>query len=380
MKLMPDRPLPRLLIVDDEEALMRALASTLKDQGFETEGFTKGDDALIALRSRKFDLMLCDLMMPEMDGIAVLRAALQIEPDLFAIIMTGAGTIASAVEAMKTGAFDYILKPFKLNAVLPVLSRALSMRNLRLRNRALEAKVRQRTAQLEAVNKELEAYSYTVSHDLRAPLRHITSFGQFMASSKDTVYAEKDRQYLDRILHAAGSMSKMIEELLTFARMSEIDLRPIPIEVESLLDEIMRHLQPEMEGRNIVWKRQPIPELYGDLGLLRQVFVNLLMNAIKYSRGRNPAEIEIGSQNDSPDEIIVYVKDNGTGFDMQYANKLFGVFQRLHRQDEFEGTGVGLASVRRIIGRHGGRVWAEGKPGQGATFFFSLPRKSAAES
>jgi len=377
---MPEKTATRILVVDDEEVLMTALAKTLRDHGFETAGYSRAEDALAELRHKKFDLLLSDLMMPGMDGIALLRAALAVDPDLVGIIMTGAGAISTAVEAMKTGAFDYILKPFKLNAILPVLARALALRELRMRNAALEAKVRQRSAQLEAVNKELEAFAYTVSHDLRAPLRHIGSYAKFLSDSQDTRFDEKDREYLNRILNSTERMSVLIEELLAFARMGAIEMRPMQVDADSLLDEILRNLQPDMEGRNIVWKRPPLPPLQADPGLLRQVFVNLILNAVKYTRQRSPAEIEIGFREDSPEETTLFVRDNGAGFDMKYAAKLFGVFQRLHRQEEFEGTGIGLASVRRIIARHGGRTWAEGKVDGGATFYFTLPKKFHTEA
>ncbi len=148
------------------------------------------------------------------------------------------------------------------------------------------------------------------------------------------------------------------------------------IDPQSFLDEIVRQIQPEIRTRNIIWKRNPLPPIHADPALLRQVFLNLLLNAVKYSRARNPAEIEIGCQTEFPLEIVIFVRDNGAGFDMQYAAKLFGVFQRLHGRDEFEGSGVGLATVRRIIARHGGRTWAEGKIDGGATFYFTLPRKA----
>ncbi len=377
---MPEEPLARIIIVDDEEALMKALSNTLKDHGYETAGFTRGEAALAAMRESKFDLLLSDLMMPGMDGIAVLRAALKINPDLVGLIMTGAGTISTAVEAMKSGAFDYILKPFKLNAILPVLSRALAFRDLRIKNAALEQKVRERTTQLEAANKELEAFAHTVSHDLRAPLRHISGYASFLTDSDGTVWAEKDKEYLDRILNSTKRMTQLIDDLLAFSRMGLTDLRQVPVDPQSLLEEVFRQIEPEIGARNIVWKKNPLPPLQADPALLRQVFINLLLNAIKYTRARNPAEIEIGCQSESPEEVIVYVRDNGAGFDMKYAGKLFGVFQRLHRQDEFEGTGVGLASVRRIIERHGGRIWAEGEVGRGATFYFSLPKKVNGEA
>jgi two-component system, sensor histidine kinase and response regulator len=374
---MPDPPLVRILIVDDEEALMKALSNTLTGHGYQTAGFTQAQPALAALRQTRFDLLLSDLMMPEMDGISLLRATLEIDPDLVGIIMTGEGTISTAVEAMKSGAFDYVLKPFKLSAILPVLSRAVALRNLRLQNAVLQQKVRQRTSQLEAVNKELEAFAYSVSHDLRAPLRHIGNYAGFLTQSKTSSLSEKDRDFLGHIVSSTEHMARLIDDLLEFSRMGSSDMRQTSIDPQALLEEIFRRIQPEIQTRNIIWKRNPLPPLHADPALLRQVFINLLLNAVKYSGTRDPAEIEIGCLADSPDEIVIFVRDNGVGFDMEYAGKLFGVFQRLHRQEEFAGTGIGLANVRRIIARHGGRTWAEGKVDGGATFYFSLPKQAA---
>jgi light-regulated signal transduction histidine kinase (bacteriophytochrome) len=228
---------------------------------------------------------------------------------------------------------------------------------------------------LEAANDELEAFAHTVSHDLRAPLRHIRSYAQYLTRSDSSTLSEPDREFLEHIVGATERMNRLIEDLLAFSRMGMSDLRQVSINPQSLLDEVFRQIQPEIGMRNIVWKRNPLPSLQADPALLRQVFINLLLNAVKYSRPRNPAEIEIGCLAETPDEIVIFIRDNGVGFDMKYANKLFGVFQRLHRQEEFEGTGVGLANVRRIIARHGGRTWAEGKIDYGATFYFTLPSK-----
>jgi hypothetical protein len=371
-------PLPKILIVDDEESLMKALTNTLGDHGFQTAGFTEAAPALAALNEGGFDILLSDLMMPGMDGIALLKAAREIDPDLVGIIMTGAGTITTAVEAMKSGAFDYVLKPFKLNAILPVLARAVALRELRSRNAALEQKVHERTAQLEAANEELEAFAHTVSHDLRAPLRHINGYAQILDSSTTTKFSEKDREYLSHITTACTRMTRLVEDLLAFSRLGIGKIGNDPVDLQSLLKEVLREIEPDLAARNIVWKTQPLPMTHGDPILLRQVLINLLSNAVKYTKKRSPAEIEIGCAPESPNEIIVYVKDNGAGFEMKYAQKLFGVFQRLHRQDEFEGTGVGLANVKRIVTRHGGRVWAEGKVNEGATFYFALPKNPPA--
>ena len=365
-------PPTKILIVDDEVAHMKALCNTLRDHEFETIGFSSAIAALEELKKNKYDLLLSDLMMPEMDGITLLQSALKHDPNLIGIIMTGEGTIATAVEAMKSGALDYILKPFKLSAILPVLSRAISMRRLRLENLALEKRVRERTAQLEAANQELEAFSYSVSHDLRAPLRHISGFIGLLDKSVGPSLSPTDHRYLDLTIKATTHMNQLIEDLLGFSRMGRAEIRRQPVDLNHLLADVLEAIQPETVGRNIVWRKHPLPTVQADLALLRQVFSNLLLNAIKYSRPRDPAEIEIGCRENG--EWVIYVRDNGVGFDMKYAQKLFGVFTRLHRQEEFEGTGIGLANVRRIIGRHDGRTWAEGQVNVGATFYFSLPK------
>jgi light-regulated signal transduction histidine kinase (bacteriophytochrome) len=298
---------------------------------------------------------------------------LQKDPDLVGIIMTGERTITTAVEAMKSGALDYILKPFRLSAILPVLDRALAVRHLRLENIALERSVRERTAQLEAANQELEAFSYSVSHDLRAPLRHIDGFAELLNESTDSTLVDSDRHYLKRIISSVKQMNALIDDLLEFSRTGRAEMRSTRVQLPELVEEVIEALQPEIKDRKIVWKKDLPTEVRADPALLRQVFSNLLFNAVKYSRPRDPAVIEIGHTVEAG-EMVFFVRDNGVGFNMDFADKLFGVFQRLHSKEDFEGTGIGLANVRRIIARHGGRTWAEGKIDAGATFYFSLPR------
>jgi signal transduction histidine kinase len=369
---MAETPGAQILIVDDETAQMKALCNTLKDQGYETTGHASARAALEQIVPGRFDLLLTDLMMPEMDGIALLQSAQQKDSNLVGIIMTGEGTIATAVSAMKSGALDYILKPFKLSAMMPVLERALTVRRLRMENARLEHQVRERTIELEATNKELEAFSYSVSHDLRAPLRHIIGYADALKETAGTSLPEEEATFLKRITKSAGEMNKLIDDLLTFSRTSRAEMQRAPINLQDLLEEVIQGLQPEMEGRNILWEKGSLPQVEADPALLRQVLSNLVINAIKYTRPRHPAKIEIGCKIE-PAETVIYVRDNGVGFDMQNSDKLFGVFQRLHEKSQFEGTGIGLANVRRIITRHGGRTWAEGKVDEGATFYFSLP-------
>ncbi len=301
----------------------------------------------------------------------------------------------------------------------------------RQQRRLAEALAAQRmlAVQLEAANKELESFSYSVSHDLRAPLRHIHGYVEMLTREAEGRLSDKAQRYLKTIADASQEMGHLIDDLLAFSRMGRAELHEVKVNLDALVQECLRNLETDLRGRNIVWKIPPLPLVTGDPSMLRQVFANLLGNAVKYTRPRDPAVIEIGMQNEEcrmqneeggmrnagkgrpdtvaeiknaecrmkneeggmrnagegrPDSvplvaddrlrITFFVRDNGVGFDPQYAHKLFGVFQRLHRADEFEGTGIGLANVRRIIARHGGRTWAEGKLGEGATFYFTLSR------
>ena len=236
-----------------------------------------------------------------------------------------------------------------------------------------EAEIIRQKLELEAANKELEAFSYSVSHDLRAPLRHVDGFVDLLRKQSAEKLDERGRRYLDIIADSARRMGALIDDLLVFSRMSRTDLRYSKVASESLVHEVRDALQGEIRGR-VVWKVDSLPQVEADTAMFRQVWANLIGNAIKYSRTRDPAEIEIGCTDSGNGEFVFFVRDNGVGFDMQYVDKLFGVFQRLHRADEFEGTGIGLANVRRIVSRHGGRTWAEGRVDGGATFFFSLPK------
>lgn len=238
----------------------------------------------------------------------------------------------------------------------------------------LNATLQQRAVQLEVANKELEAFSYSVSHDLRAPLRHIDGFVDLLAKQNSDKLDDRGKRYLKVITGAARQMSTLIDDLLVFSRMGRAELRQHPVDLNALVHEAVAGLQSEITGRNVTWRITPLPTIKADPAMLRQVLVNLIANAIKYSRPRDPAIIEIGCGPETATEYEIFVRDNGVGFDMEYAHKLFGVFQRLHRSEEFEGTGIGLANVRRIIARHGGRTWAEGKIDAGATFHFTLPK------
>ena len=505
-----------LLIVDDEAELVSALCEMLTEHAYETVGVTSGHAALQLLSEKDFDLLLTDLMMPEMDGTALLQAALDTDPQLVGIIMTGQGTVKTAVGAMKIGAFDYVLKPFKLNTLLPVLARAMQLRRLSLENlqlretlaiheliqtiastftletvlekvaqsaaqqcdaaqviiwlpeaagnqlyvaavwgerleqqlgnyvpmgdtdegwvaehrvprltdrsvwmpilsrgklegvlqihaaqrrrpfssgdmkalnllmsiagpvlenaqlvATLEKRVSERTVQLEAANQELEAFSYSVSHDLRAPLRAIDGFSRMLLRDYQALLPADGQDLLQAVRENTQQMARLIDDLLAFSRLSRQSLNKEPVVLATLVQRVLRDLSADQEGRQVEIVLGDLPTCQSDPRLLQQVFVNLLSNAFKYTRHRDVARIEVGCRVQNGGTVY-FVKDNGAGFDMRYADKLFGVFQRLHRAEEFEGTGVGLAIVQRIIHRHGGRIWAEAEVDKGATFYFTL--------
>ncbi len=249
--------------------------------------------------------------------------------------------------------------------------------SVRRMNAELEQRVRERTAQIEAAYHEMEAFSYAVSHDLRAPLRHIEGFAGMLKDKASGSLDESGRQILENISISSRKMSRLINDLLTFARMGRTQMHKTRVKLTDLIQEVLYDMNKEIEGRAIEWRIGSLEAVDGDPAMLRLVLVNLISNAVKYTRVRTPARIEIG-QTSTDAESIFSIRDNGVGFEMSNAKKLFGVFQRLHRADEFEGTGIGLANVRRIIERHGGHTWAEGAVNQGATFYFSLPKQPRA--
>lgn len=530
----------RLLIVDDEAAQLRALCDILQQEGYVTRGVAGAREALAALREEPFDALLTDLSMPQVDGITLLRACREIDRDLACIVMTGHATVSTAVEALKSGAIDYLTKPFNVKQILAVLSRALELRwlqleNIQLResvsiyelaraitqglseaevvertlasaaalsdcravymlrpsgaaepvlrlagqagpdvqpvtdlappaavladwlqyasrelealtaessasalvahpfdralgialpiqtagqlfgilgfsssqsrrrmrigqlktldvlartaatafaraalvtelrdiNQALEQRVEERTRELEMANRDLESFAYSISHDLRQPLSVIEGFCELFRAEFGAGVPPGGQPLLEQIWSGTRRMSKLIDDLLHFSRMGRAPLERLRVPLRAMVLEVSaRLMQPRREPPAAV-QVGDLPDCWGDPALIEQVLVNLLANAIKFSAGRSPARIEVGVLRRG-DEAVYYVRDNGVGFDMRYAEKLFGVFQRLHTADEFEGTGIGLSIVHRIVTRHGGKVWADSRKGEGATFYFTL--------
>ena len=244
-------------------------------------------------------------------------------------------------------------------------------------NETLEQRVLQRTEQFQEANKELQAFSYSVSHDLRAPLRHILGFVD-MLKKEDAgpqLSAEK-LEHLQTISHAAQRMGQLIDDLLAFSRVGRTALQKVEVDLDELVKKSLKDMEVDTKERNIVWKIEMLPSVWADRSLLRMVLVNLISNAVKFTGTRAEAQIEIGCAPDENDETVIFIRDNGAGFNPKYTKKLFGVFQRLHSHEEFEGTGIGLANVQRIIKRHGGRVWADGVVDGGATFYISIPKQA----
>lgn len=374
------RPGPKLLVVDDEERQVAALCSNLRRIGYDVSGVTSGEAALAQLRASKFQLLLTDLQMPGLNGIELLRAARESDADLVAILMSGHATIDRAVEAMRAGAFDVVVKPFDTGRIESVLSRALHVQRLQHENAALQQRLAEHVAELEAknlaleaANRELDAFSYSVSHDLRAPLRAVRGFSQILLKDFSQQIPPDAQRQLRRISDAAITMSKLVEDLLRFARLDRHALTLQPVRITALAHEAVGELRREHFNRDPTVHIGELPDAFGDAALLKQVFTNLLGNAFKFTSQIEQPTIEVGCER-SEHANVYFVRDNGVGFDMQYAGRLFGAFQRLHTAAEFEGTGIGLSLVKRIIDRHGGNIWAESALGKGATFRFTIKR------
>jgi signal transduction histidine kinase len=382
---MNPTPLARLLIVDDERAQVEALCCTLKSEGYLATGAHSGPEALAVLRvaaldnTTAFDVLVTDLMMPDMDGIGLLRAAQAIDSDIVGVVMTGHGTIHTAVEAMKSGALDYIQKPFNLNTIIPVLARALAVRRLRLQNTALLQRVADRTAALEAsnrellgANKELDAFTQSVSHDLRHPLNGMIGFAELLIDENPGPLNARQKEFVGEIYRSGQQLLRLTDDLLHFSRLRQQPLKMETVNVGNLVSEIIQQLRNVDPHRNVEVRLGTLPDALADSSLLKQVFVNLLANAFKFTRRVTHPVIEVDGEQ-RPGHCTYSIRDNGAGFDMCSAQRLFTIFHRLHNGKDFEGNGVGLSIVQRIVERHGGRVAADAQVGKGAKFTFTVP-------
>jgi signal transduction histidine kinase len=369
---MTDRERVRLLIVDNEAALMQALCNILEQEGYATTGCTGAAEALLKLETERYDLLLTDLAMPQTDGLSLARSALARDPQMVVVMMTGEGSVESAVKALQSGVLDYVLKPFKLGTMLPVLERALAIRRLRSDNAALQQRLVERTRELEMANTELEAYAFTVSHDLRAPLRAIDGLTQLLAMRLAAPATHETKELLDLIGSSVKRAQRLIDDLLRLSRIGRHALQRSRVDVSCLAREVAAELLAGTGApASSVVVEDGLHPAMADPALLRQVFVNLLGNALKFTQHVSPAHVEVGGY-EASGELVLFVKDNGPGFDMSSAQRLFEPFERLQGAEAYEGSGVGLSIVQRIVQRHGGRIWAQSAPGHGARFSFTL--------
>jgi two-component system sensor histidine kinase/response regulator len=386
--LMSQEPPVNILLVDDKKENLLALESILEAPGYHLVRALSGQDALLALLAQDCAAIVLDVQMPGMGGIElaqIIRGRKKTQ-NIPIVFLTAHGD-EDATAAYEAGAVDFLTKPVQ-PAVLR--SKVAVFAELFRKSSALKAEVEERRLaeerigqlnkelskrvdELAATNAELEAFSYTVSHDLRAPLRHIGGFVDLLREECVSGMNDAGRRYLDIIAEAASQMGMLIDNLLAFSRLGRTGMRQTLVNMEELVKEVLQELATDTQSRHIEWEIHPLPKVRGDRSMLKQVWVNLLSNAVKYTGPRVPAKIKVG-YTEGNGEWEFYVQDNGVGFDMKYAHKLFGVFQRLHAAEEFEGTGIGLATVQRTVRRHGGRAWAEGKVDEGATFYFKLPR------
>ena len=375
---MTEQSKPRLLIVEDESIVVADIAIRLAQMGYEVVGSaTRGDQALVLAEQLQPNLVLMDIhLQGTMDGITVARE-MRARLSLPVVFLTAYGEGVTFQRAKEAEPFGYILKPIEDRELRIVIDMALykhqAERKLQAFNAELEQRVADRTAELETANKELEAFCYSVSHDLRAPLRAVDGYTRILVDDHAAGLDAEGQRVCAIIQQGARDMGQLIEDLLAFSRIVRSSLKLSAVDMATLARSIFFEVTSPAERERIDFQVGALPQAVADPTLLRQVWLNLLSNAVKFSGKRPRAGIDVqASERDG--EIVYSVRDNGAGFDMQFADKLFGVFQRLHSVKEFEGTGVGLAIVRRIIERHGGRTWAEGLPGKGATVYFSLPK------
>jgi signal transduction histidine kinase len=350
----PDSNRPRVLVVDDNPDL-RSYVSNLLRPTHDVTTAADGIEALDAIRAHPPDIILSDVMMPRLDGFGLVREV-RADPRISAIpiiLLSARAGEESAVRGLDAGSDDYLAKPFSARELIARVRTHIALSRAR---REWTAELERTNSRLEAVNGELEAFSYSVSHDLRAPLRHVIGFGQMLEEHLGQGLDDAGRRYLHTMTKAAARMTRLIDDLLAFSRLGRGTLDKRPVDLDALVEDVRAEvMDQEAANRDVDWVVGPLGTVTADPALLRQVLVNLFSNALKYSSTRPRTRIEISAEPAADGAVAVSVSDNGVGFDMAYADRLFGVFQRLHRADEFAGTGIGLANVKRIIHRHGGR-------------------------
>lgn len=371
----------RIMIVEDERILALDLAETLDDLGYTVAGMaSRGEEAIELARRLDPQLILMDVRLDgDVDGITAAET-IRDEHDVPVVFLTAHADDDTLQRATSSDASAYLVKPFKppdLRCVIEIaLHKHAAELRLRENERWLEQTLQQRTAALEAANRELEAFNYSVAHDLRAPLRGIDSFSQLLIERYSQRLDTEGLAYLNRVRAAASRMSQLIDALLSLAQVGRSDMQPLDLDFSQLVQSVASEVAAANPDRSVPMVIAPGMRAYGDPRLLRVVVGNLLENAWKFTARRQRPAVEVGPVQNTKLPTY-YVRDNGAGFDPAYASRLFGAFQRLHPDREFPGTGIGLAIVQRVIARHGGTVWADSRPDQGATFYFTLPRRQS---
>jgi signal transduction histidine kinase len=366
-----DRDAAPLVLVVDDNADLREYMSGLLSPHYRVLTAHDGLEALDLIRARAPDIVVSDVMMPRMTGIELVQA-LRTDPSDTAvpiILLSARAGAEATIEGLDAGSDDYLTKPFTASELLARVRAHLKLGQAR----------RRWTAELELANRELDAFSYSVAHDLRGPLRAIDGFSEMLQQDQGARLDDQGRRHLDIVRESAQRMSRVIDDLLRLAQMSRGAVRRIGFELSTLVHTVAAQVSQGEPERQVELCIEPDVHVDADPHLLQIVLENLLRNAWKFTAKRARTVIEFGAR-ESGGETCYFVRDNGAGFDMRHASRLFGVFQRLHSDAEFEGTGVGLATVKRIIGRHGGRVWAVGEVDRGATFYFTVTGVDASRS
>jgi signal transduction histidine kinase len=381
-----------ILIVDDDESTRRSLRLIFEKMGYETETAGTGREAIEKAQGRFFNLALLDIRLPDMAGIQLLAPLKEMHPDMAVILVTGYASLKTAVQALNEGASGYITKPLDMDEVLVTVREALEKERLVMENRRLfqevqrelaerkraEEELKQTMAELARSNQELEQFAYVASHDLQEPLRMVASYVQLLARRyQGRLDADAD-EFIAYAVDGATRMQALINDLLAYSRVGTRGKPFEPTDCEAILDQALANLQVAIEENGAAVTHDLLPTVMADATQLTQLFQNLIGNAVKF-RGEESLRIHISAhwpsaiENRKSDEWIFSVRDNGIGIDPEYHERIFLIFQRLHTREEYPGTGIGLAICRKIVERHGGRIWVESQPGKGSIFYFTIP-------